>query len=1273
MTRTGRFAAPAPRIGFEILVLLLLAACEVAFGYWFYVGQKRAIELNVHEHLREVTELKVSEIAAWRAERLGDAQLAQTIVRQYPAAQQLLLSKSNPAISKELSVWLDSLRRSYDYASVALTSLGGKFYLVSGQLLGPSEAYAEFARKTAESGGIEIREFPRVAAPDKPHFVLAAGLTDQQGRHIGALLMGIDPAAYLYPVVLHWPSPTRTGQVVLLQRDQTGAIFLSELEGVPGAAMKLHRDLANKSSISVRAVLGETAVDGRIGTGEKVEGAARQVPGSNWFVLATMHADEAYERLGQISTGLGIVGALLLLLSAAGIEVIRRRQLSNFYRQQYQAEIEKKALLGHYDYMTRYANDAIVLIDENHRVVEVNDRATDYYGYSREELLRMKTDQLRVPETRGTGDKVWAVLRAQKSLVYETESLRKDGTRFPAEISARLIQVEGKDFVQAIVRDITDRKQAEEQIRRLNRLYHVLSHCGEAIIHAQSESDLFDRVCRIATEQGGFRLAYVGLIDPATQQIRPVARAGESTEYLDRLAVTVREEPLGMGPAGRSVRQDSVQVCNDIRQDPSMAPWKDAAEKFGLRSTISLPLRRGGKVVAQISLYSAEPQFFSKEELALAGEIADSVSFALDAQERDRLRRQAEADLHTSRERLELVLDAADEGYWDWDLITGEGHLSPRHNTMLGYDPGQAPATYATFPSLVHPDDLHIVTAARESLRKQDTFAFEVRVRAKAGNYLWCLCRGKVAARGEDGQPVRIVGANTDVTARKKLEDQFLQAQKLESVGRLAGGVAHDFNNLLTVINGYSDLLISRLEKQNPLRNMVEQIRKAGLSAASLTQQLLTFSRLHFAEPKPTGLNAVVDESKKMLGRLVGEDVEVVTALHARPDKVLVDRNQIHQCVMNLVVNARDAMPEGGKVLIETANVDVPTGELEAESSVPSGSYVLLTVTDNGTGMDRETRRHIFEPFFTTKEKGKGTGLGLSTVYGIVQQCNGFIHVNSEPGRGSSFKLFLPRTDVDAELEPETRSSHHAGGSETVLVVEDQEEVRDFLAQALAGFGYSVLRAGSGSEAILLEQRHPGPIHLLLTDVVMPGMNGKDLAQRMKPLRPTMKVLFMSGYAGDVIGNLAALEPGMGHIQKPFTLEALADKIQEVLASESAAARSVLVVDDQESIRELFQGVLGKTYKVILANDGKEALAILNREPVDLVITDVVMPNAEGLETIQAIRGLRSNVRIIAMSGAFGGRFLKHAQLLGADATLSKPITPEALFETVRAVLSASN
>ena len=350
MNRIAR-SVPRPRVGVEILVLLLLAGSEIAVGYWFYAGQKRAIELDVHEHLREITQLKVSEIAAWRAERLGDANVARTILRLLPGTQQEIEGGDNPKTKRELSQALDSIRQNYQYANVVVMDASGKIRLISGQLLGPPRVYEQLAREASGSESMVIREFPPGAGVSKPHFVLAAGLTNPLGKHVGTLLLGVDPAIYLYPVVLHWPSPTRTGQVVLLRRDKNDAIFLSDLEGVPGAIMKLRRSFTSRSALSVRTVLGETQVDGRISNGELVEGAGRQVPGSDWFVLATIHADEAYQPLAQVRTGLWIVGGLLLLVFAAGIEAIRRRQLSKFYRQQYQTEVEKQALLGHYDYV----------------------------------------------------------------------------------------------------------------------------------------------------------------------------------------------------------------------------------------------------------------------------------------------------------------------------------------------------------------------------------------------------------------------------------------------------------------------------------------------------------------------------------------------------------------------------------------------------------------------------------------------------------------------------------------------------------------------------------------------------------------------------------------------------------------------------------------------------------------------------------------------------------------------------------------------------------
>src|SRR5579871_472864 len=525
MSRNTR-STPGLRVGVEILVLLSLAASVFVFGYWLYAEQRRAIEQDVHEHLREVTELKASEVASWRDERFGDAQVARTLVRLLPGLKRELQGQSDPETERELSGWLDSIRQNYRYANVSLADSTGKLRLISGQLLGSAEAYQNLASEVSRGDSITLREFPPSTSQDKAHFVLAAGLATANGQHIGALLFGIDPAVYLYPVVLRWPSPSRTGQVLLLRRDRSSALFLSNADGIPGAAMKVRREFTDRASVSARAVQGHAEVDGRIGSGVEVEGAARQVPGSDWFVLATLHADEAYQRLGQIRTGLWLVGTLLVLLSAAGIEVIRRRQLSKFYRQQYIAEIERKALLGHYDYLTRYANDAILLIDEDDRIVEANERCTDYSGYTRDELLGMRMSQLRVPERQARRHLLWEDLRKENSQLYEAELLRKDGSRLPVECSTRLIEVSKQAFAQAIVRDITERKLADQQIHRLNRLYHVFSYCGQAIIRAQSENDLFDRVCRIAVEQGGFKLACVGTVDD-DGRIQQVSRAGE--------------------------------------------------------------------------------------------------------------------------------------------------------------------------------------------------------------------------------------------------------------------------------------------------------------------------------------------------------------------------------------------------------------------------------------------------------------------------------------------------------------------------------------------------------------------------------------------------------------------------------------------------------------------------------------------------------------------------------------------------------------------------
>ncbi len=388
-----------------------------------------------------------------------------------------------------------------------------------------------------------------------------------------------------------------------------------------------------------------------------------------------------------------------------------------------------------------------------------------------------------------------------------------------------------------------------------------------------------------------------------------------------------------------------------------------------------------------------------------------------------------------------------------------------------------------------------------------------------------------------------------DMTEQRALQEQYLQAQKLESIGRLAGGVAHDFNNLLMVINGFGELLLQELDTSSPLRSQIEMVLRAGEQAAALTQQLLVFSRKQASQPKPVDLNQVVAEVGKLLTRILGEDIDVSTHLSPSLGLVMVDPSQMHQVLMNLAVNARDAMPKGGRLSLETGNLELGPEAINQHPGVPPGSYVHVMVTDTGMGMPEEVLGQIFEPFFTTKESGKGTGLGLAIVYGIVRQSGGWIRVWSEPGRGAAFHLYLPRIQTPSAHQYVTaKPTAQASGSETILLVEDQAPVRQLIKTILAGCGYRVLTASDGLGAFSLAEGHAEPIHLLLTDLVMPGMDGRVLAERLKAVRPGMRVLYMTGYAAELPGSRLSV-PETNCLPKPIKLQTLTAKVREVLSA----------------------------------------------------------------------------------------------------------------------------
>ncbi|MGA8013097.1 MAG: CHASE4 domain-containing protein [Candidatus Acidiferrales bacterium] len=408
--------------------------------------------------------------------------------------------------------------------------------------------------------------------------------------------------------------------------------------------------------------------------------------------------------------------------------------------------------------------------------------------------------------------------------------------------------------------------------------------------------------------------------------------------------------------------------------------------------------------------------------------------------------------------------------------------------------------------------------------------------------------------RDSEGAIQGVIGVALDITERERLTDQLRQSQKMQAVGELAGGVAHDFNNLLMVVKGHAQLLLDRMPDSSPLRLSVEQVEKAADRAASLTRQLLAFSRKQVLQPRVLDMNETVGGMIRMFSRVIGENIEMAFLPGGKLARVKADPGQVEQVLLNLVVNARDAMPDGGRLTIETSNVELDRGYAATHTSVEPGLYVMLTVTDTGCGMDAETQARIFEPFFTTKGPGKGTGLGLATVYGVVKQSGGYIYVYSEIGHGTTFKIYLPQVTAELDkLSPETDKKRSARGTETILFVEDEQSVRELVRDYLVGAGYCMLEASDGVQALRVAAAHPGPIHILITDVVMPHLSGPELATKLSSERPDMKVLFISGYTDDTVFRHGVLEGGVAFLQKPFNLKALAQKIREVLSGQPAA------------------------------------------------------------------------------------------------------------------------
>ncbi|HUG52231.1 MAG TPA: response regulator [Vicinamibacteria bacterium] len=574
----------------------------------------------------------------------------------------------------------------------------------------------------------------------------------------------------------------------------------------------------------------------------------------------------------------------------------------------------------------------------------------------------------------------------------------------------------------------------------------------------------------------------------------------------------------------------------------------------GLEMEVSV--RVGGReiVINADKQQMIELLFSTSEELSAANRSLEEAHDALAEQarglehtveERTRDLREAETRYRSLVEHVPAVIVTAP--------FDEPGHItyaSPQIEALVGYTPEEVVSDASWFARVLHPDDRERVLSEAARLREPgQRMAAEFRLLARDRRTVW-VTASVGTMETQKGSPPLVQGFFVDITERKLTEEQLRQAQKMEAIGQLAGGVAHDFNNLLGVIEGYAGLLAKDFGADARAGRRLEEIRKATERAAALTRQLLAFSRKQVLQPVIVDLNAVLAGMEGMLRRLITADIEVVTAYPEGLGFVRADPSQLEQVILNFVVNARDAMPGGGRLVLETANAELDEEYARTHPEAPPGHYVMLAVTDTGTGMDRATLARVFEPFFTTKEEGKGTGLGLATVYGIVKQSGGHVAVYSEPGTGTTFRVYLPRVKAAAATSaPPASPAGSLEGTETILLAEDAPSLRTMIAEVLGESGYSVLDCGTVEDAISLARSHPHAIHLLLTDVVMPGMSGRDLAAAVEQVRPGIKVVYMSGYTHEALGRGGKVEPGMHFLQKPFTSSGLLGKVRAALDS----------------------------------------------------------------------------------------------------------------------------
>ncbi|MFH0729854.1 MAG: PAS domain S-box protein [Pseudomonadota bacterium] len=1112
-------------------VLVILAG-----GAWFYKAQEVQLRRQVEDQLTAIARIKVGQLIGWRAERLGDA----AVLTESPFLAECVtqfMDGSLPGAEEKLRNHFQSLRNHYRYSDILLVDPEGRALL---SLSGDTESCSVYPQALTIAFPEHRPVFTDLHVGNhkqEPHFSVIAPLFSGNGqaqKPLGAVVLVSVASEFLYPLIQQWPIPSKTAETLLVERDGDSVLFMNELRHQSGTALNLRIPLTRTEVPAVIAVLGRRGiVNGRDYRGVEVVSVVLPVPDSPWFMVSKMDMAEAFSEW-RFRSGLILVLLLgLLALMGALLLTVWQRNRKAHYRAIYHSEARLRASVERHSITLKAIGDGVIVTDAGGRVELLNPVAEMLTGWNTDEAAGRPVEEIfRIinEETRQVVENPALRVLAEGiviGLANHTLLIGRDGTERPIVDSGAPIRNDsgGITGVVLVFRDQTTERHAQ-------RLTEIRLH----LIEYAATHSLDDVLTKVLDDVGGLVLSPIGFYHFVEADQETLSLQQWSTRTLKEFCrAGGKGQHYGIAQAGvwvDCVHEKKPVIHNDYASLPHRKGMPEGHADV-VRELV-VPVLRMGKVVAILGVGN-KPVDYNESDADTVGYLADLTWHIVE-------RKRAEAE----RERLRAAIDQTGEMICITDPAGSIQYVNPAFETVTGFSREEVIGQNPRIQNSGQQDEA-FYQEMRTTLSSGRTWKGRMVNKRKDGS-LYTEDATISPVCDADGRILSFVAVKRDISEHLQLTAQFQQAQKMESVGRLAGGVAHDYNNMLSIIIGFGELALGKTNPSQPIYDDLSEILLAARRSAEITRQLLAFARNQTIAPEVLDLNCTIEGMLKMLRRLIGEDIDLAWLPGKGLWPVRMDPSQIDQLLANLCVNARDAITDIGKITIETRNAVFDDAYCADHLGFVPGEYVLLAVSDDGSGMNAETRSHLFEPFFTTKDVGKGTGLGLATVYGIIKQNEGFINVYSEPGAGTTFRIYLPR-HAGHGLQKEVQSAVTPALSrgETVLLVEDEVSILKMSHTMLESWGYKVLATTDPGKAERLAAEHPGGIDLLITDVVMPGMNGRDLAERLRAVQPAMKCLFMSGYTADVIAHRGVLDEGVHFIQKPFSKEELAGKVRGVL------------------------------------------------------------------------------------------------------------------------------